>query len=317
MGVNFSLLYIRSCQRYRQENHPLFALIRAAMLATGAIALVGAGCFVAAESVLLHGIGIASVGIGYLMIGVFVLMPPLVAYRLRDREWPDETDKDSATAAASRYRHMETFSRLFARLKLHTDPMFAELPALMQNERHVRCIVDIGCGYGIPASWCLAAFREAHVFGIEPDRERARIASKAVGSRGSILVGSAPDVPDMPEKADFALMLDMIHYLEDGALSLLLSRLHSRLKPDGRLYVRAAVRPEKRPSFLWCFENVRLWALKIEAFYRSIEEIVRILEQKGFAIEEKRFSGGSTELFWFVARACHVSSGKKSIVPDG
>lgn len=301
MGTNFSLLHIRSFQRYHQGNHPLFELVKVAIFVTGACALIGAGCFVAAESVLLQGIGIASVGIGYLLIGTLVLLPPMVAHRLREREWTDETNTSPAAAVKMRYRYMETFPRLFAWFKLQMDPMFAELPELMRGEHHVRSIIDIGCGYGIPASWCLASFQDARVFGIEPDRERARIASKAVGRRGAILVRSAPEVPDVSVPVDIALMLDMIHYLDDGQLSLLLSRLYSCLKPSGRLYIRAAVPPEKRPSFLWWFEKVRLWILDISAEYRTIERLGRQIEQSGFFVQHTRYSGRKKELFWFAA----------------
>ena len=56
--------------------------------------------------------------------------------------------------------------------------MFKELDKYVKNPRR---IIDIGCGYGIPATWLLEIYPQAEVYGLEPDEERVLIASRAIG----------------------------------------------------------------------------------------------------------------------------------------
>ncbi len=304
MGIDYSLFYIRSYQRYQYEAHPSFSLIKMAVFMAAASTLIGFGVLCIAEHSLLQSVGIVSLlGIGYSLIGAFVLLPPILQYYFRNREGSFDTNEAPAVFARRQYRLMETYPRLFARFKLQTDPMFAELPQLLQAEQDVRTIIDIGCGFGIPAVWCLAAFRQARIFGLEPDDERVRVASRAVGDRGVIVSGRAPDVPEPPEPADFALMLDMVHYLTDEELALVLRRLHSRLKKSGRLYMRATISPEKKYSLLWWVEHIRLQLLGMPANYRTIDELTRLMERQGFSVERTQFSGNNGDLVWFIGGA--------------
>ena len=82
---------------------------------------------------------------------------------------------------------------MFVRFKLQFDPMFKELPRMLADCKNVTTIIDIGCGYGVPACWCLEYFDQAMVYGIDPDPERVRVAAIATGDRGTITVGWAPE----------------------------------------------------------------------------------------------------------------------------
>jgi cyclopropane fatty-acyl-phospholipid synthase-like methyltransferase len=197
---------------------------------------------------------------------------------------------------------MEAYPRIFARLKIRLDPMFSELPRIFGFSRQPRTIIDIGCGFGLPASWLIENFAELKIYGIDLDSNRVRIASRALGSRGVIVHGRAPDVPRIPHLADAAVMLDMLHYLKDDDLGLTLSRLGDGLCDNGHLIIRAVVVPNARQSSFWWLEILKNKIRRITAYYRSFDEISTILTQADFTIEHTEPSGAKGDLFWFVLR---------------
>ena len=140
------------------------------------------------------------------------------------------------------------------------------------------------------------------IYGIDLDSNRVRIASRALGQRGVIVSGRVPEVPRIPDLADAALMLDMLHYLNDDELGLTLSQLADRLCDDGHLIIRAVVWPNARQSLFWWLENLKNKIRRISAYYRSFDEISTILAQAGFTIERTEPSGPKGDLVWFVLR---------------
>jgi cyclopropane fatty-acyl-phospholipid synthase-like methyltransferase len=195
---------------------------------------------------------------------------------------------------------MEAYPKIFARSKIRLDPMFSELPRFFESSRQLRTVIDIGCGFGVPASWLIENFAEVKIYGIDPDSNRVRIASRALGPRGVITRGRAPDVPPIPHPADAAVMLDMLHYVNDDDLRLTLRRLSDRLGNEGRLIIRAVIMPNARQSLFWWLEILKNKIRRIPACYRSFDEISAILAQAGFAIEHTEPSGPKGDLIWFV-----------------
>jgi predicted O-methyltransferase YrrM len=194
---------------------------------------------------------------------------------------------------------MEAYPRLFARFKIILDPMF---PRLAEFVREAEIIIDVGTGYGVPAVWLLELFPRAQVYGIEPDRKRVRFASRAIGKRGTVEIGRAPDIPDVPGMADTALLLDMIHLITDDALRLTLQRLHGKLCSDGSLIVRAMVPSGKRIACARWIETARIRLQKATPYFRSKEDILTIMAQAGFEITRTEISSPGKEEWWFVAR---------------
>jgi cyclopropane fatty-acyl-phospholipid synthase-like methyltransferase len=145
-------------------------------------------------------------------------------------------------------------------------------------------------------------FAELKIYGIDLDSNRVRIASRALGPRGVIVHGRAPDVPPIPHLADAAVMLDMLHYLKDDDLGLTLSRLGDGLGDNGHLIIRAVVVPNARQSSFWWLEILKNKIRRITAYYRSFDEISTILTQADFTIEHTEPSGPKGDLFWFVLR---------------
>ncbi len=303
MGIDYSLFFVRSYQRYADASHPSYGLIRMAVFMASASTLIGFGVLCTAEHSLLRSAGLTSLfGIGYSLIGAFVILPPVLKYVFQSRQEDISQAADLHDRILRRYRNMEAYPRIFARLKIRLDPMFSELPRIFGFSRQPRTIIDIGCGFGVPASWLIENFAELKIYGIDLDSNRVRIASRALGPRGVIVHGRAPDLPRIPHLADAAVMLDMLHYLKDDDLGLTLSRLGDGLCDNGHLIIRAVVVPNARQSLFWWLENLKNKIRRITAYYRSFDEISTILTQADFTIEHTEPSGPKGDLVWFVLR---------------
>lgn len=303
MGIDYSLFFTRSYQRYGDAAHPYFGLIRLTVFMGSTSTIIGFGVLCSAEHSLLRSAGITSlIGISYSLIGAFIILPPVLDYRFKPRKVDNHTPKNPKDRVLRRYKNLEAYPRLFARFKMFFDPMFSELPRLLKNRNGNYTIIDIGCGYGVPACWLLECFPEATVYGIDPDYRRTRIASMAVGKRGVIANGCAPEIPAVSEPVDLAIMLDILHYLKDDILKLTLQKLYNNLRSGGYLIIRASIPPKRQFPWIWWLENLKLRLLRTPSYYRSVEEIKTAILTTGFTIEQIESSGSKGELVWFVVK---------------
>jgi predicted exporter len=301
LGIDYSLFFVRSYQRYGDPAHQYFGLIRMTVFLAGASTLIGFGVLCTARHSLLQSAGITSLlGIGYSLIGAFVILPPLLKYRLRRREDNRPAPNRIRDRVLWRYRNLEAYPRLFARFKMQFDPMFSELPRLLETFEGVRTIMDIGCGYGIPGAWLLERFPGALLTGIDPDAGRIRVAARALGENGTVETGGAPDIPMVSHPVDLAMMLDMVHFLDDDGLILTLDRLYEAIKPDGHLILRAAVPPKRRAPWFWWIDCLWLKLNRIRPSHRSPDDIEARLARAKFEIVHTRPSGTNGELVWFI-----------------
>jgi uncharacterized protein len=175
------------------------------------------------------------------------------------------------------------------------------LPRFFGGDVNPSIILDIGTGYGVPACWLLERFPSAKVYGIDPDGERVRVASRAMGERGGVKQDAAPSIPNAPVPADMAMMLDMAHYLSDEAFSLTLRRLYTHLKEGGCLLIRVAIPMDGQYSWLWKLEALKFRFLHMNLHDRPIEKISRVIEETGFKIKETIPSGKKGESVWLTA----------------
>ncbi len=305
MGIDYSIFCVRAHQRYRSTRHPSFVLVRVAVFMAGASSLIGFGVLCLAEHTLLKSIGVTSLlGIGYSLVGTFMLLPPLMKY-YQERE---DLKVNSANATINqciraRYSKLEAYSRMFVRFKLRFDPMFDDLLKMVGRKKDVTTIIDIGCGYGVPACWCLENFENAHIFGIDPDLERVRVAAIATGNRGTITAGRAPAMPNEPDDADIVLIIDMLHYLDDETVANLFKNSFQTLGNSGLLVIRMVNRPAGTPSWSWRLEDIRVKLSAQQAYYRSSEQMAECMRNAGFVIDIDQVTPQNEELFWIVGRA--------------
>jgi predicted exporter/SAM-dependent methyltransferase len=305
MGSDYALYLVRSYQRYMDEDHPSLGLIRLSVFLCFATTFMGFGALALSGHALLRNAGIALVlGIGYSFIGAVTITPPLLKQVFIPIRWSEEKiilgSSQHRLRVMRRYRHMEPYPRLFARFKILLDPMFPRLASFVHSPSH---IIDIGCGYGIPAVWLLSLFPQAKVYGLDPDPKRVRIANRAFGDRGSAAVGKAPDLPAaFPDQVDTVLMLDMIHLLSDDELRLTLQRLRAKISPEGKLMLRTTVPSRKRAPWLRWIEEQRLKILGLIPHFRSSEAVMALISEAGFRVELTEPTAAGREETWFICR---------------
>ena len=310
MGIDYSLYTVRAWQRYGDPNHPSLARIQIAVFMAAASTLIGFGVLVFSEHAMLRSAGLTSLlGILFCLIGAFLLLPPLLRRMFVDRRNHPEaaahrdSPGDIRERVLARFRHLEGYPRLFARFKLKLDPMFEELSGFLEEAGPIRTVLDVGCGYGVPAAWMAERFPECEIWGFDPDAERVRVADRVLGNRGTAEVGAAPELPAAPAPLDIATILDILHFLDDAGMAKTLEELARRLRPGGLLVIRSVVPPpDGRYSRTWRWEGAKLRLQGISAHYRPPEKIIESLTAEGFSVIHSQPSGGNPESSWFIAR---------------
>jgi predicted exporter/SAM-dependent methyltransferase len=304
MGIDYTIYYICTYQRYPDDNHPAMQTIKLAMFLAAFTTLIGFGVLIFASHALLRSIGIVSfLGIGYSLIGAYFILPVLMKKIFAPFPYPADKftigSKEHLRRTVLRYRHLPGYPRIFARFKIMIDPMFAELQKYVQNPRR---IIDIGCGYGIPATWLLEIYPQAKVFGLEPDEERVLIANRAIGSRGSIQAGRAPDLPEVEGSVDYVLMLDMLHLINDGELRLVLQRIYDKLEIGGTLLIRATIPSGRKVPWKRWIEAARLKMTGMQEHFRQEKEIAGFMTASGLSVEVFASPTAIVEEKWFVGK---------------
>ncbi len=287
LGIDYALLLVGAFQRYQRLDHPRLAQVRLAILLAGGSTLMGFAVLAGADHTVLQSAGITSaLGIGYGLLGTFLIVPPM----LERRSLPPGPGPRKAW---HRYRNQAPRPRLAARLVLGFDPRLNELDALLAETGPLSTIIDVRCGWGLVASRLLERHPRAGVWAQDPDPERVRVAGLALAPDGVVARGAAPEVPTPPHPAQLALMLDVAQRLDDPQLGRILSRLHRRLAADGRLVMRCAAArdlpapvqkaPRKPPG-------------------RSPRTLDRLLRQNGFVPEKTVVAGRRRQRVWILAR---------------
>lgn len=206
-------------------------------------------------------------------------------------------------AVLDRYAHLSPTIRYWARGKLRLDPLFDHLA------RHAPAqgrLLDVGCGYALPAVWLATLRSELHIDAFDALSQRVRIARHVLDRRGRV---AQQDVNDWAKSDpgddpyDGALCIDVLHHLPRPAACL--RAIASRIRVDGVLLLRTTVRSretEKESRSLMVERvMVRLRGQKTVRFYEE-EDVRRLLTEAGFgSIEIERPQDGRVETL-FVAR---------------
>jgi predicted exporter/predicted O-methyltransferase YrrM len=304
MGDDYAFYYICHYQRNFDEKRPAMHTIKLAIFLAALTTLIGFGVLALANHAMLRSIGVVSfLGISYSLIGVFFILPVLMKKIFAPVQYPTGEftigSKEHLRRTILRYRHLPAYPRVFARMKMIIDPMFKELDKYVKNPRR---IIDIGCGYGVPATWLLEIYPKAEVYGIEPDEERVLIASRIIGNRGSVVVGRAPDLPGVEGLVDYVLMLDMLHLISDKEVQIVFQRIYEKLSADGTLVVRATIPSDKPNPWKRWIEIVRLKITRAPNRFRAELEIVEFMGKAGFAVSVSSSDSKGIEEKWFVGK---------------
>ena len=304
MGIDYAIYYVCTYQRYPDENHPAMDTIKLAIFLAAFTTLIGFGVLAFASHALLRSIGLVSLlGIGYSLIGAYFILPYLMKKIFEPFQFPAGTftisSKEHLQRTVLRYRHLPGYPRVFARCKMMIDPMFAELDKYIQNPRR---IIDIGCGYGIPATWLLEIYPQAQVYGLEPDEERVMIANRVIGERGSIQAGRAPDLPEVEGNVDYILMLDMLHLINDDELQTVLQRIYEKLETGGILLIRATVPSGRKVPWKRWIEATRVKITGMQEQFRQEFEIAAAMTKTGFTVSVHASPTTGVEEKWFVGK---------------
>lgn len=302
MGDDYALYYICHYQRNFDEKLPAMHTIKFSMFLSACTTLIGFGVLIFASHPLLKSIGIVSFfGIGYAIIGAYFILPVLMEKIFAPTPYPSGGfvvgSREHLKRTILRYRHLPAYPRVFARLKILIDPMFKELDQYVKNPRRM---MDIGCGFGVPAAWLLEIYPQAQVFGLEPDEERVLIAGRVIGTRGYVQVGRAPDLPDVEGLVDYVMMLDMMHLITDEELRLVLQRIYVQLEIGGTLLIRATVPSGRKVPWKRWIEGIRLKLTGMQERFRREEAIAGFLSSAGFDVTVHGSPAAGVEEKWFV-----------------
>jgi len=204
---------------------------------------------------------------------------------------------------------------MFAWFKTGLDPMFRELPEFLKlNDKkgpdpflssRIENFLDLGCGYGLAGCMLLELLPDAKAYAVDPNPARVSAAAAAMGHRGNVFLGSAPDFekPEFPDLFDAAFALDMIHFLTDAELDLTLQRIRNRLNDGNFLFIRSPILPTRPESLKMKLYRLHAKIRGTFVFFRTVEQIRERITKAGFEMRTSQFSGTNPELFWFIATA--------------
>jgi SAM-dependent methyltransferase len=204
-----------------------------------------------------------------------------------------------------RYQNIGISVWIFARIKLRVDAMFLELPQFVKVMPNLRTAMDLGCGHGFAACALLEWFDELKLWGVEPRARRVGTAARAMGERGVVVQGAAPDFewPGLPVRLDAVFALDMMHFLSDADFDVTLRRIRGRLEEGGYLVMRTPMAPAGLGSWVWHLARIARKVQGIGAWHRSAQRIQEAMTAAGFEITQIQMSGENPELYWFIATA--------------
>lgn len=212
-------------------------------------------------------------------------------------------------ATAKRYLSSGIVHWEFVRGKLRWDPAYRDLLASGVLP-HEGTLLDLGSGRGILQALILTA-REQHAAGDWEDwppppadlvlcgievRESAVAAARQACGDGARFEQGRIEQAELPP-FDVAVLLDVLHYLDDGAQEELLRRLAGAVRPGGKVVVREPDAALGLRFRLTRFaERLRAWgrlAPRRRFRYRTAAEWRRLLAAAGFATSARPMWAGT------------------------
>ena len=302
LGMDYGLYLVRSYQRFGTALHPHAKAFRVAVLLGGLSTLIGTGSLAMSEHPVLKAAGISTfLGIFFAMIGTFGIVPHLLSLLFSPRPHLDHQvspgSKEHMKMVANRFIHLEPYYRLFAWFKIRLDPMF---PRLAHFVKPSQTLIDVGCGFGVPAAWLLSLYPDLRFTACEPKATRARVAARVLGDSAKVLQIGANDLPLTEKRANAVLLLDMLHYLSDKDIEELLSNLRGMLIKPKQLIIRVTLLRDKF-SFQRLVETNKMRLKNKRPYFRTEKEMIGMLNRAGFKVVLVEPTAPGREETWFIA----------------
>ena len=186
-------------------------------------------------------------------------------------------------------RNLPPVERAYAqvRFKIMRPKLLAMMDLLLPVEGRM---LDVGCGFGLFASYFGQMHRGREIVGVDPDARRVQIASD-VASRLSLanryMVGDVRDV-ELAGSFAAAYVLDVMHHIPRDEQVPVLVRLRELLKPGGLLLLKDITTvPAFGLRFTELLDRVMVgWNAPLA--YRHHSEWAQILSGLGFAVRAER-----------------------------
>jgi len=129
------------------------------------------------------------------------------------------------------------------------------------------------------------------------------VARRVLGERGEVHLAAAPDLGDCGDGFDAAMLLDVVHHLDDDQLAATLEGIRARLAAGGRLVIRADVPGQGRLAWERWLEAARLRLHGRRATFRSLDALQAAVRAAGFEVALTEPTAPDREETWILARA--------------
>lgn len=194
-------------------------------------------------------------------------------------------DRDARRAIANRYG--SRWQRLYARVKLATDPLYAAAAQAIDAATPLP-LMDVGCGMGLLGQYLQACGLLHGYCGIDHDERKIEAGRKAAEGIGNALLFQHADVANLPDVRGHVAVLDVLHYLSKARQITLLGQLSDHVAPGGILVLRNVLRERNWRFHATVFEEKLLhasgWMRVAPSYYPTIKDVCIPLENAGLEV---------------------------------
>jgi len=160
-------------------------------------------------------------------------------------------------------------------------------------------MLDLGCGHGLWPFFLSKHCPDAHIYGIDPDDSKIRLAEEIRQSNGIeniTFMTEKAEVADFSE-CSFASIIDVLYLMTFDQQEAVLRHLSEKLDSGATLLVKV-MSQTPRWKFLWNWfeEWLAVRAMKItfgqRFYFRPEQEWVTLIESLGFRVTKYRLDQG-------------------------
>jgi len=148
-------------------------------------------------------------------------------------------------------------------------------------------VLDIGCGYGILATFLALDAPKRVVLGIDPNQDRVTAVSRFLNPKPNNVSFKTIEVNDLKgPNFDCIVMEEVLHHIPKNEQQDVLKSISSLLIEGGLFIIREN---NKRLSFRYLFINLPLeyllYPMDEKANFRSNRELITMLDKAGLSAE--------------------------------